>query len=352
MKKIAVIGFSQLPSVRCESNKVDVEMVGPVLVELFEQVGIERSEVGFTVSGSTDYLSGIPFSFAHALDAAAPWPPTPESHVEMDGAWAFYEAWVKLQLGETDIALIYSFGKSSTPDDLVDVLTHQMDPYTIAPLGVDSISLAALQAQALLDEGNYTERDFAEVALRNRRRAKSNPYAQVKGDFDVNEALESPYIASPLRKHDCPPISDGAAAMLIASEDVAKNVCERPAWIQALDHRIDVHQPGFRNLTKSPSVTMATEVTGVHRDKIDVAELYAPFSHQELIVREAMGLDEDTLVCPSGGALAAHPIMSAGLIRVGEVANRIWNGSVDRGVAHATSGSCLQQNLVTVLEGT
>jgi acetyl-CoA acetyltransferase len=326
-------------------------MVAPLIHEVFKQSGMERDQIGFTISGSTDYLSGIPFSFAHALDAAAPWPPTPESHVEMDGAWALYEAWVKLQIGQTDAALIYSFGKSSTPDDLVDVLNLQMDPYTIAPLGIDSISLAALQAQALLNDGKYTERHFAEVAVKNRKAAKDNPFAQIKGDFVVDELLNSPYIASPLRKHDCPPISDGAAAMIIATEDVAREFCDRPAWIRGVDHRIDAHQPGIRNLAESPSTTMATEVAGVHRDKIDIAELYAPFSHQELIVRDAMGLSEETSLNPSGGTLSAHPIMSAGLIRIGEVARRIWDGSVDRGVAHATSGSCLQQNMVTVLEG-
>ena len=87
------------------------------------------------------------------------------------------------------------------------------------------------------------------------------------------------------------------------------------------------------------------------KDKIDLAEIYAPYSHQELILRDALNLEESTKINPSGGALAAHPLMSAGLIRVGEVAKRIMAGDGDRGLAHATSGSCLQQNLVTVLEG-
>ena len=66
---------------------------------------------------------------------------------------------------------------------------------------------------------------------------------------------------------------------------------------------------------------------------------------------EALGLGDDVVVYPTGGPLAANPMMAAGLLRIGEVANRISDGSVDRGVAHATSGHCLQQNLVCVLEG-
>jgi acetyl-CoA acetyltransferase len=85
---------------------------------------------------------------------------------------------------------------------------------------------------------------------------------------------------------------------------------------------------------------------------VDVAEIHAPFAPQEIIVHEALGLaDGKTTVNPSGGALAANPIMSAGLIRIGEAASSIASGQARRAVAHATSGPCLQQNLVCVLEG-
>lgn len=66
---------------------------------------------------------------------------------------------------------------------------------------------------------------------------------------------------------------------------------------------------------------------------------------------EALGLGEDVDINPSGGPLAANPIMAAGLIRIGEAAERITAGTADQAVAHATSGPCLQQNLVCVLEG-
>ena len=84
---------------------------------------------------------------------------------------------------------------------------------------------------------------------------------------------------------------------------------------------------------------------------VDIAEIHAPFAHQEILLRRAMGLDESTTVNPSGGPLAANPLMAGGLIRIGEAANRIMDGSASRAVAHATSGPVLQQNLVAVLEG-
>ena len=84
---------------------------------------------------------------------------------------------------------------------------------------------------------------------------------------------------------------------------------------------------------------------------MDVAELHAPFSHQELILREALRLDPGkTRINPSGGALAANPVMVAGLLRLGEAARRIHDGSARRALAHATAGPCLQQNLVCMME--
>jgi acetyl-CoA acetyltransferase len=89
----------------------------------------------------------------------------------------------------------------------------------------------------------------------------------------------------------------------------------------------------------------------VHGGPIDVAELHAQFSHEELILREALGLNGDTAINPSGGPLAANGLMSAGLVRIGEVARRIIAGEANRGIAHASNGSCLQHNMVCVLEG-
>jgi acetyl-CoA acetyltransferase len=260
-----------------------------------------------------------------------------------------YEAWVRLQHGDIDSALIYGFGKSSS-GDLPDVLVLQLDPYYVAPLWPDSISIAALQARAWLDAG-HTEDEMAEVAARSRRDAMANPNAQVTGSNDPAALLKEPYISSPLRKHDCAPISDGAAAVVLAAGDLARRICERPAWIRGIDHRIEPHGLGVRDLTRSVSTELAGRRAGVSDAPIDVAELHAPFSHQEPILREALGLGDGVSVNPSGGALAANVVMAAGLTRIGEAASRIMGGTAGRAVAHATSGPCLQQNLVCVLEG-
>ena len=350
VRDIAVIAVAQMPNVRAETALNEVEMLMPVLAEVRARAGLTQSDIGFTCSGSTDYLSGQAFSFVSTLDGVGPWPPIQESHVEMDGAWALYEAWVKLQLGEIDTALVYCYGKSA-PGPLHEVLSRQLDPYHVAPLWPDAISLAALQAKALIDAGKATEADFAAVAARSRKSALDNPNAQLAWDRPVADILAKDPIVDPLRIDDCPPITDGACAVILAAETRARELCSRPAWIRGIDHRIEPMALGARDLTVSASTAMAAEKAGLHGGAVDVAELHAPFSSQELILRDALGLGNQVDVNPSGGALAANPVMVAGLTRIGEVAQRIMDGSASRGVAHATSGPCLQQNLVCVLEG-
>ncbi|HMK62302.1 MAG TPA: lipid-transfer protein, partial [Acidimicrobiales bacterium] len=99
-----------------------------------------------------------------------------------------------------------------------------------------------------------------------------------------------------------------------------------------------------------PSTRLAAEGAGLGSPPdVQVAELHAPYAHQELILRRVLGLAPQVEVSPSGGALAANALMVAGLIRIGEAARRIMDGSASRALAHATSGPCLQQNLVCAM---
>ncbi|MEU1657138.1 thiolase domain-containing protein [Streptomyces griseofuscus] len=344
-RQIAVVAFAQSDHRRTTDELSEVEMLMPVLHEVLARTGLRTADIGFTCSGSSDYLAGRAFSFTMTLDGVGAWPPISESHVEMDGAFALYEAWSKLLTGDADTALVYAYGKSS-PGSLRDVLTRQLDPYYLAPLWPDSVALAALQAQALIDAGDTDEPALAAIGARSRAAATANPHAQLRGPVPQGD-----HLVRPLRTGDCPPIGDGAAAVILAAGDRARQLCARPAWIRGLDHRIEPHSLGARDLTDSPSARLAAERAGAFERPVDTAELHAPFSSQEVVLRKALRLGEEVVVNPSGGALAANPVMAAGLIRIGEAAARIHRGACDRALAHATSGPCLQQNLVAVLEG-
>ena len=334
---IAVIGWARTPMVR-HTDKSETQLLMEAITDAITPLGLTRADIDFTCLGSCDYITGQAFSFVSNLDAIGAWPPKRDSHVEMDGAWALYEAWLRLQEGDIEIAVVTGSGRSSTGDPAL-IYPMEMDPYFLAPLGADPLTFAALQARAVIAAGIADERSMAEVAVRSR------------GKGDVEALLAEEYVRQPLRRHDVPPITDGAAAIVLAAGDKARQWAPNPVWITGMDHRMETHALGARDLTSSPSTVAAAAAAGVADGPVDVAEIHAPYASQEIIVREALGLDGSVTVNPSGGPLAANPIMSAGLIRIGEAANRIASGQARRAVAHATSGPCLQQNLVCVLEG-
>jgi acetyl-CoA acetyltransferase len=323
-------------------------MLVPIFQEVLGGLGLTKHDIGFWCSGSSDYLAGRAFSFISAIDAIGPVPPINESHVEADAAWALYEAWIKIQTGEVDTALVYGFGKSSA-GNLPRTLALQLDPYTLAPLYPDSVAVAGLQARLGLEAGLWTERAMAEVAVRSRRDAETNAYAQLSGSKDVDELLGEPYLADPLRRHDCAPITDGAAVIVLAAEDRARSLVGRPAWITGIAHRVDSANLGARDLTASPSTVAAAGDAGI--DGVEIAELYTPFTHQELLLRRELRLGEQVRITPSGGALAGNPMFAGGLVRIGEAARPILAGEAGRTLAHATSGPALQHNLVCVMDG-
>ena len=349
MTDVAVIGFAQSPVERANDAATTngVEMLVPIFAEVLQSTGLTKDDIGFWCSGSSDYLAGRAFSFVSAVDAIGAVPPVAESHVEMDAAWALYEAWVKILIGDADIALAYGFGKSSA-GDLRRVLALQLDPYLLAPLWPDSVSIAALQARLGIEAGLWSEAEMADVAARNRAAAVSNPRAQLSGEVSAEKLLGQPYVAEPLRAHDCAPVGDGAAVVILASAERASELCQRPAWITGFEHRIDSAALGARDLTAAPSAADAARAAGAAG--VDTAELHAPFTHQEILLRGALGLGDDVRVNPSGGVLCGNPMFAAGLARIGSAAQEIMSGRAGRALAHATSGPALQQNLVCVME--
>ncbi|WP_235994115.1 lipid-transfer protein [Nonomuraea montanisoli] len=393
MRDVAIVAFAQTEHTASDSGQSEPELILPVIEEVKERTGLRR--FGFTCSGSCDYLAGAPFSFVSALDALGAWPPISESHVEMDGAWALYEAWVRLQHGDVDTALVYGFGKSSL-GDLRSIMTLQLDPYYLAPLGLDQVSFAALQAAAV--RADRAELDA--IVRRSRAAGRDNPYALDLPDeltdavapsraSDVAPSRASDVVPSrasdvvpsrasdvvpsrasdvvpsrasdvvpsrvsdiePLRASDVAPITDGAAAVVLAAGDAVAELCARPAYIRGIAHRIEPHYLGMRDLARSASAADAARAAGVGKGPVEVAELHTQFAHEEIILRRALELPADTVVNPSGGPLAANPVMAAGLIRIGAAAARIHDGTASRTVGHAAGGPCLQHNLVTVLEG-
>src|SRR3546814_13772204 len=130
----------------------------------------------------------------------------------------------------------------------------------------------------------------------------SNPNAQLAWDRAAETLLADDPMVDPLRIHDCPPITDGACAVILASGDRARELRDRPAWIRGIDHRIEPMALGVRDLTTSVSTRLAGEKAGAGGARPDVVELHAPFSPQELIPPGALGLGDHHHGNPPGGA--------------------------------------------------
>lgn len=342
-RDVAIVGFAHAEHTSETPGTTNgVEMLAPVFAECFAQTGLDRTDIDFWCSGSSDYLAGRAFSFISAIEAIGATPSIQESHVEGDAAWALFEAWLTILSGHADIALVYGFGKASAAADLDQAMAAQLDPYTLAPLVPGRHNLAALQARAGLDAGTWSRDDMSRIASR------------VHG-IDAAEASAAARTADPLTAFDCPPVTDGACAVILAAAPAARKARANPAWITGIGQAIDSAEIGARDLTTSPSVAEAARQAvggaGLGANGVDVAELHTPYSHQEIIVRDALGLGPDVAITPSGGSLRADPLFSAGLERIGYAAKSIYDGGARRALGHATSGPLLQHNLVAVLEG-
>ncbi len=313
MQEVAIISFAQTPLVGGNPLTDEVELVRSALNQALAQAALTRKDIGFFCSGSCDYVQGVPFSFVAAVDALGAWPPIEESHVEMDGAWALYEAYIRLQHGDIDTAVVFAFGRPSLGEP-ADVFAQQLDPYTMSPLWIDPDSLAGLQARALIDAGKMSEQP----------------------------ATHSTF-------------ADGAACLILATREKAielgKRLDRQPAFIRGIDHRVESMQLGLRDLTVCESAKIAGRKARISEHKLDIAELHTRYEHENVILREALGLGPEVKLNPSGGCLTTSVPMVSGLARIGEVADRILRRQAKSGVAHATSGPCLQQNLICVLEG-
>jgi acetyl-CoA acetyltransferase len=363
LRNVAVVGFAQLPVVARDEHRMSTEMLYPVVRQALSECGVERDAIDYQIAGSVDYTDGRPFGFVAALDVMGSWPARQDLHLEMDAAFCAYYAWVRMQAGDCDTAIVVGHGKTSEgePDR---VLNLQLDPYYQAAIGLDPTSTAALQASAYMARAGATDRDLAAVAARNRTAGARNANNQLRSAVSAQELMKTPWAVEPLRKGYLPPVGESASCMVLAAEGKAEKLCDRPVWIHGVDHRTEMQTLGARDLQHSAGAGLAAQkalaMAGMKSAAAaDVIELFATTPVEELIVAEALGVDPKAAkpaINQSGGALCGHPTMSTGLIRMGEIFRQLSGRAAERavtgarrGIAHAAQGHCLQQNIVWVL---
>jgi len=260
-------------------------------------------------------------------------------------------------------------------------MDYQLNPVYDRQMGLlNELSTAALQANAYLDLFGAGEDVLNAIAARLLRNAAMNPNAvQSNAKATAGDVLASDYLYEPLRQLQCYPFTDGACAMIIASEERAKELTDKPVWIKGMGNSVDAYYLGERDLATSRSTRLAGEraykMAGITdpAKQIDVAEAGAKFAHQEPILTEALGLfaegsaakvaDEGLAeiggampICPSGGGLGAYLFSGAGLVRIADCVRQLQELAGDAqvsgaktAVAHGQDGFCAQHNAVMVL---
>jgi len=377
MAKVAIVGVAQTRHAE-RLSETTRELMYQVCRQVLEDVGLDREELGTVVTSSSDYWQGMGCSNVYYYEGGASYlKDSPK--VEGDSGHALVYACMRLLSGHFSTALVAAVTKSSEAPSTSALTNISCDPLFQRPIGLDDRSAAALQAREYLRRHDLTEQVLGQVARRNLRNALFNPSAHRKGDFTLAGIDASPIIADPLRELHCPPASDGACAVLLASEERARELTAHPVWVKGFGWSTETYALGERDLLTPTALRQAASrayaMAGINdpRRKLSFIELCAPYAHQEPLWYEGLGLcdagegaqllDQGVTgmegplpVNPSGGVLATNPYMARGLLRIVEAALQLMGKAGARqltapgvGLAHGSYGLAGQSHTVIVL---
>lgn len=271
------------------------------------------------------------------------------------GSSAFYLACQSVRCGEVDIALVIGAEKMCVPQI---GLMNSGDSDCDALLGLVPPASFAMRAQRHMHEYGTTLEQLAMVSVKNRRHAKHNPVAQYREEINIKQVLSSPMISNPLTRLQSSPIADGAAAVVICNEQVAKRIGAtvriRAAVLCSGDY---LNPQSFsRWQTDYRGALEVYEKAGVGPDELDLVECHDAFSISELMHYEALGLCDigkggefiesgaTTLggaipVNASGGLLSkGHPIAATGVAQIVELQRQLTKCADKRQVMGARVG--------------
>ena len=168
--------------------------------------------------------------------------------VPADGTQAVYHAAMSVLSGHHKLVLVIAQRKES--ETIRSIIENSaFDPIYLRPLGLDFLTAAALQATCYMHDYGLTEEHFARVVVKNRKNAKNNPHARREKAIKINDVLRSKMLAYPIKQLDSKPVADGACAIVVASEEAAKKLTDKPVWITGLGNCYDAHYLGDRELS-------------------------------------------------------------------------------------------------------
>jgi acetyl-CoA C-acetyltransferase len=297
------------------------------------------------------------------------------------GVFAPIHGWMHVASGMADTCAVVCEEKMSTchPHPAGAFLTI-FDHTTEQPLYPTLIWIFALEMKRYMERYGLNRGDIAKVAVKNKNNALDHPCAQVAQACTLEDILSSEVLADPVHRLDISPASDGACAVILASEEKAKKLTDKPIWLDGVGWNVDTAYWGTRDLYYPEYVEkaarMAYDMAGIKEPskEIHVAEPYDPFDYKELHHMEGLQLcgkgeaaklvadgvtarDGNMPICPSGGALGVgNPIAATGLMKIieiflqlrGEAGKRQVPGNPEVGLAQAW-GDLMQVGTVAVM---
>ena len=349
MRKVAVVGAG-MTLFRRRLQETGKELSFEAARMALDQAGIEINEVGAVIHGTApDAFDGVHMKGEYLADGSGG---ARKRYMRVftgggTGVFSAIAGWWHVASGLADVALVVNEEKmSSCQPHPQSVFAYIWDPILDRPLKPNLVWIFAMEMNRYMTVHKIPYEDIARVAVKNKRNAAGHPCAQLAdANITLDDVVNSEMMAWPVRRLDISPPSDGAAAVVLASEDVVRKrkMKEHAAWIKGVGWCIDSTMWTDRDLYFPEYVARAANMAYRQakiddpRKQIDFAEPYDPFDYKELHHLEGLGLadkgkaglmtregvterDGDLPVCPSGGLMGVgNPIAATLGIKIGEL---------------------------------
>lgn len=360
---VYVLGVATHPPSEIQQRLRLEEMAYYTARAALDHAGVSRRELDSVTLAACDELDGRPIS-SMLMSAPAGGHETDEIKVTDSGASALCLAYARFAGGESDLGLVVSWCKSSKTD-VEAVMRLRGDPFYTRPLGIGAAITDALFAQAVKEHLGVTEAEAARRVVEGYSRAAGNQRG-LGHPVPTEEWVRSSEVdAFPLRSGYRAPLSDGAVALVVASERLVKTRADfKPlARLAGVGWATDSYRIDAQRLRSMNSARTAWAAALRHAglrgaDDLDVVELESQTGYYEAAFVRTFGIERAECISPSGGAFAQNPIFCTGLINAAEAvlqvsgrAGPVQRENVRRAAAHSCHGYAQQGNVVLIFEG-
>lgn len=369
LDRVAVVSSAQTPLRQSWSQLQHVDLIATAVDAALRGSGLRMADVDVVIDCGSDVLDGRSISNCGFLGAMGAHHKE-ESRVEEDGLFGAVYATTKIASGAASVALVVAYSKPSE-SDITGYYSTLAEPFYQRPVGLDHLSAAGLMADQYLTTTGADADALARIAARAWRNAARNPWVETPEEPSLDDVRGSQTVADPLTRLEIARPVDGAVAVLLACEQVARRLTDRPVWITGMGSAMDSQflserRPGQLEACQVAAATALRRAGITDVSTVDLVEVSASSAATEAMVVEALGLaepgravdcygDGDVAVNASGGAIPADPVMATGLVRLHEAALRLGgradrDGAATRGIAHGAGGLGMQNHCVLTLE--